>query len=77
MKLYAQLALFSTIVLSFMVDGLNKLHLMKEAYAGQIQGPPGKYLKDFEVNMYSVGVLFFILLFAFFINQTRKKDTQD
>ena len=77
MKLYAQFTLFSAIVFSFMVDGLNKLHLVREAYAGQIEGPPEKYLKDFEVNMYSVGILFFVLLFVFLSNQARKRDTRD
>ena len=77
MKPYGKFLFFVAIVAAFMVDGLRKLHLIQSACTGEIKGDPSKYIKDFETNMYAVGMLFFLLLFSFFTNHIRKNNNQD
>ena len=77
MKLHIKFIFFVVIVAAFMVDGLRKLQLIQSAYAGEEEVDIGKYIKDFEVNMYAVGMLFFLLLFSFFRNYVRKNSIQD
>jgi hypothetical protein len=77
MKLHIKFIFFVVIVVAFMVDGLRKLQLIQSAYAGDVEADISKCIKDFEVNMYAVGMLFFLLLFAFFRNYSRKNIIQD
>jgi len=77
MKLHIKFIFFVVIVAAFMVDGLRKLQLIQSAYDGEVEVDIAKYIKDFEVNMYAVGMLFFLLLFAFFRNYIRKNSIQD
>ena len=77
MKLHFKFIFFVVIVAAFMVDGLRKLQLIQSAYAGEVEVDIAKSIKDFEVNMYAVGMLFFLLLFTFFQNYIRKNNIQD
>lgn len=77
MKLHFKFIFFVVIVAAFMVDGLRKLQLIQSAYAGEVEVDIAKYIKDFEVNMYAVGILFFLLLFTFFRNCIKKNSIQD
>jgi hypothetical protein len=73
MKLHIKFIFFVVIVAAFMVDGLRKLQLIQSAYAGEVKVDISKYIKDFEVNMYAVGMLFFLLLFSFISKLYKKK----